>query len=170
MEYIRGAPLTEWNERPNVDDAARLDMLACIADAVQHAHQQGILHRDLKPDNIMVLDLPTDPDFVKLLDFGLVKSTTMNQDKGIGMQLPPAGENKKIQKKNICNIWINARDEIVFYERRSNGQPPGSEESRGHTAAYEERVGVPNQSLEHLQLVADLGTPEHGSHRALRVV
>jgi biopolymer transport protein ExbD len=38
----------------------------------------------------------------------------MNQDKGIGMQLPPAGESKKIQKKNICNIWVNAAGEILI--------------------------------------------------------
>ena len=38
----------------------------------------------------------------------------MNQDKGIGMQLPPAGEQKKIQKKNICNIWINAVGQILI--------------------------------------------------------
>lgn len=70
MEYIRGAPLTEWNERPDVDDAARLDMLACIADAVQHAHQQGILHRDLKPDNILVDERGQS----RILDFGIAKS------------------------------------------------------------------------------------------------
>jgi len=48
-----------------------------------------------------------------LLVFFLV-TTTMNQDKGIGMQLPPEGESKKIQKKNICNIWVNVNGEILI--------------------------------------------------------
>ena len=48
-----------------------------------------------------------------LLVFFLV-TTTMNQDKGIGMYLPPPGESKKIQKKNICNIWVNVNGDILI--------------------------------------------------------
>ena len=53
-------------------------------------------------------------DMVFLLLVFFLVTTTMNQDKGIGMQLPPAGESKKIQKKNICNIWINVVGEILI--------------------------------------------------------
>ncbi|MCZ6632173.1 MAG: biopolymer transporter ExbD [bacterium] len=53
-------------------------------------------------------------DMVFLLLVFFLVTTTMNQDKGIGMQLPPAGESKKIQKKNICNIWINVAGEILI--------------------------------------------------------
>ena len=54
-------------------------------------------------------EIPTSSmaDIAFLLIVFFLVTTTMNQDKGIGMQLPPAGESKKIQKKNICNIWIN---------------------------------------------------------------
>ncbi|MBT5832237.1 MAG: biopolymer transporter ExbD [Candidatus Latescibacteria bacterium] len=53
-------------------------------------------------------------DIVFLLLVFFLVTTTMNQDKGIGMQLPPEGECKKIQKKNICNIWVNVNGEILI--------------------------------------------------------
>lgn len=51
-----------------------------------------------------------------LIAFFLV-TTTMSQDKGLSLQLPPAAETKEVSKKNICNIWINARDQIAYFER-----------------------------------------------------
>ncbi len=53
-------------------------------------------------------------DIVFLLLVFFLVTTTMNQDKGIGMHLPPPGEQKQIQKKNICNIWVNANGEILI--------------------------------------------------------
>ena len=53
-------------------------------------------------------------DIVFLLLIFFLVTTTLNADKGIGMQLPPAGESKKIQKKNICNIWVNASGQILI--------------------------------------------------------
>ena len=53
-------------------------------------------------------------DIAFLLIVFFLVTTTMNQDKGIGMQLPPAGESKKIQKKNICNIWVNVEGQILI--------------------------------------------------------
>ena len=50
-----------------------------------------------------------------LIAFFLV-TTTLNQDKGLSLQLPPVSESKEIPQKNICNIWINARDQIAFFE------------------------------------------------------
>jgi biopolymer transport protein ExbD len=61
-------------------------------------------------------EIPTSSmaDIAFLLIVFFLVTTTMNQDKGIGMQLPPAGESKKIQKKNICNIWINQAGAILI--------------------------------------------------------
>ena len=53
-------------------------------------------------------------DIVFLLLIFFLVTTTLNADKGIGMQLPPAGESKKIQKKNICNIWVNESGQILI--------------------------------------------------------
>jgi len=61
-------------------------------------------------------EIPTSSmaDIAFLLIVFFLVTTTMNQDKGIGMQLPPAGESKKIQKKNICNIWVNVEGQILI--------------------------------------------------------
>ena len=66
--------------------------------------------------NRVTAEIPTASmaDIAFLLIVFFLVTTTMNQDKGIGMVLPPAGENKKIQKKNICNIWINAGGDILI--------------------------------------------------------
>ena len=61
-------------------------------------------------------EIPTSSmaDIAFLLIVFFLVTTTMNQDKGIGMQLPPAGEQKKIQRKNICNVWVNAAGQILI--------------------------------------------------------
>ena len=50
-----------------------------------------------------------------LIAFFLV-TTTMYQDKGIQLQLPPVAETKLVRQKNLCSVWINDRDEIAFLE------------------------------------------------------
>ena len=55
-------------------------------------------------------------DIAFLLIVFFLVTTTMNQDKGLSLHLPPFGESKEIKQKNICNVWINERDEIAFFE------------------------------------------------------
>ena len=71
MEFIRGLPLDEHVRRHAADARIRLDLVARVCDAVQHAHEQGVVHRDLKPANIMV-DEAGQP---KVLDFGVALAT-----------------------------------------------------------------------------------------------
>jgi tRNA A-37 threonylcarbamoyl transferase component Bud32 len=79
MELLAGRPLTDvirgdGEGRPlPVERALRIERQ--ILRALDHAHSVGIVHRDLKPDNVMVVDRDGDPDFVKLLDFGIAKIT-----------------------------------------------------------------------------------------------
>ncbi len=55
-------------------------------------------------------------DIAFLLIVFFLVTTTMNQDKGLSLHLPPVGETKEVRSKNILNVWINARDQLAFFE------------------------------------------------------
>jgi eukaryotic-like serine/threonine-protein kinase len=71
MEFVAGVPLTEHAARKHLGTRERLDLVARICDAVSHAHQKGVIHRDLKPGNILV----DDSGQPKILDFGVARAT-----------------------------------------------------------------------------------------------
>ena len=69
MEYVEGLTLTEWCDRRRLGTRERLLIFLEVCDAMQYAHQHLVVHRDLKPGNILV----TEQGSVKLLDFGIAK-------------------------------------------------------------------------------------------------
>ena len=71
MEFIDGVSLVAYANQHKLDTRARLRLLASICDAVHHAHQRGLIHRDLKPTNVIV-DASGQP---KILDFGIARIT-----------------------------------------------------------------------------------------------
>ncbi len=71
MELVEGAPLLDWAREHAPSPERRLELIATIADAVEHAHQRGVIHRDLKPANILV-DPSGQP---RILDFGVARLT-----------------------------------------------------------------------------------------------
>ncbi len=73
MEYIDGAPITDFCTRYELGHRARVDLVCRVCEAVQHAHSKGVIHRDLKPSNILVGNTPADPH-IKIIDFGIAKA------------------------------------------------------------------------------------------------
>jgi tRNA A-37 threonylcarbamoyl transferase component Bud32 len=76
MELIEGTSLKQWARKPNlmaVNEA--LLTVATVADALDYAHQQGVVHRDIKPANIML----TKDRIVKVMDFGIAKMTSSSK-------------------------------------------------------------------------------------------
>lgn len=73
MELVHGLPITIYCEKRQLSLPDRLRLFVDVCKAVQHAHQKGILHRDLKPPNIMVIDIDGAPQ-PKIIDFGIAKA------------------------------------------------------------------------------------------------
>jgi serine/threonine protein kinase len=67
MEYVQGAPLTDWCDAHRLGIAGRLTLFLQVLEAVQYAHEKQVIHRDLKSSNILV----TESGQVRLLDFGI---------------------------------------------------------------------------------------------------
>ena len=74
MELIRGIPITEYCDDRNLSTEERLNLFTQICSAIQHAHQKGIIHRDIKPNNILV-STNGDHPVPKVIDFGIAKAT-----------------------------------------------------------------------------------------------
>jgi serine/threonine protein kinase len=75
MELVKGIPITRYCDENNLSTATRLGLFVQVCQAIQHAHQKGIIHRDIKPSNILVADHDGVP-VPKIIDFGIAKATT----------------------------------------------------------------------------------------------
>ena len=73
MDYIRGVPISEYCDRKKLSTAERLDLVIQVCDGVQHAHQKGVIHRDLKPGNILVEEVDGRA-IPRVIDFGVAKA------------------------------------------------------------------------------------------------
>ncbi|MFO0891677.1 MAG: serine/threonine-protein kinase [Isosphaeraceae bacterium] len=74
MELVRGLPITEYCDRELLSINERLELFVLVCRAVQHAHQKGIIHRELQPSNVLVTVIDSVPT-PKVIDFGVAKAT-----------------------------------------------------------------------------------------------
>jgi eukaryotic-like serine/threonine-protein kinase len=74
MELVRGIKITEYCDQNQLPTRERLNLFILVCQAIQHAHQKGIIHRDIKPSNILVT-LHDGVPVPKVIDFGIAKAT-----------------------------------------------------------------------------------------------
>ncbi len=74
MELVRGVPITEYCDHARLSTCERLGLFVKVCQAIQHAHQKGVIHRDIKPSNVMVT-LNDGAPHPMVIDFGIAKAT-----------------------------------------------------------------------------------------------
>ena len=121
MELLQGKTLKEWARRPNLLPLGELiPILATAADAMDYAHQQGVIHRDIKPANIML----TDDHIVKVMDFGIATMTSSSRT----MTESVLGTPTYMSPEQIAGRKVDGRSDIfslgvVMFELLT-GSPP----------------------------------------------
>jgi serine/threonine protein kinase/tetratricopeptide (TPR) repeat protein len=73
MELVKGIPITAYCDEHRLTPRERLELFVPVCQAIQHAHQKGIIHRDIKPSNVLVAPYDGKP-VVKVIDFGVAKA------------------------------------------------------------------------------------------------
>jgi ligand-binding sensor domain-containing protein/tRNA A-37 threonylcarbamoyl transferase component Bud32 len=126
MEYLQGITLTEKiaaDERLLIKEA--LHIMVQIADALTKIHSKNIIHRDLKPDNIMLIEKKGNPNFVKLLDFGLARTQYQTRLTQTGIVIGTISylSPEQISGKRSCAASDIYALGTIFYEMLTGDKP-----------------------------------------------
>ncbi|HEX5409871.1 MAG TPA: serine/threonine-protein kinase [Gemmatimonadaceae bacterium] len=112
MEYVDGEPLRKVIERQGALSAAEAaEITRQVADALEAAHEMGIVHRDLKPDNIMIARGRNGADLAKVVDFGIAKATSGDDQKVTRTGLA-IGTPEYMSPEQLSGDAVDARSDI----------------------------------------------------------
>src|SRR5262245_5518115 len=133
MALVRGVPITKYCDEHHLTPRQRLALFVPVCQAVQHAHQKGVIHRDLKPSNVLVA-LYDDRPVPKVIDFGVAKAagqplTDQTLITGFG-NIVGTFEYMSPEQAEINQLDIDTRSDIyslgvLLYELLA-GSPPFS--------------------------------------------
>jgi serine/threonine protein kinase len=142
MEFVEGASLRQMMRARMVGSRESLSIVSQICDALQYAHDQGVVHRDIKPENILV----TCDGRVKVLDFGLAKLvrgpqltnlTQTRQVMGTPHYMAPEQWEKPASVDHRVDIYALG---VVFYELLTGELPMGRFAPPSHKVAIDVRL------------------------------
>jgi non-specific serine/threonine protein kinase/serine/threonine-protein kinase len=148
MEYVPGEPITAFCDRHAYTIKQRLGLFSQACAAVQHAHQKGILHRDLKPGNILVTTESGDAQ-VKVIDFGIAKALQTQPGEQtlhtLAGQLIGTPEYMSPEQALTDGQDVDTRSDVyslgvVLYELLSGVLPFDSKQLRGSGVAGIQRI------------------------------
>jgi WD40 repeat protein/serine/threonine protein kinase len=148
MELVRGIPITGYCDNSRLTVRERLELFVSVCQAVQHAHQKGIIHRDIKPSNVLVT-LHDGRPVVKVIDFGVAKAlhqpltektiyTRFSQIIGTPLYMSP-------EQAEMSGLDIDTRSDIyslgvLLYELLTGSTP--FDRKRLAQAAYDELIRI----------------------------
>ena len=118
MELVQGIPITEYCDQCNLTTRERLELFITVCQAVQHAHQKGVIHRDIKPTNVLVAMQDGRPT-PKIIDFGVAKA--------IGQRLT--------EHTLTTGFRADGGHAAVHEPRASRAQPAGRRHAQRHLFA-----------------------------------
>jgi eukaryotic-like serine/threonine-protein kinase len=134
MELVKGVPITKFCDDKRLTLCERLELFVPVCQAIQHAHQKGIIHRDIKPSNVLVA-LFDDKPVPKVIDFGVAKATGQQLTEktfatGFGAVVGTP-EYMSPEQASFNNLDIDTRSDVyalgvLLYELLA-GSPPFSQ-------------------------------------------